>query len=179
MQTVNETTEEMKEKVKQAQADIDIMNEKLKGLKDEKDSIEEKFLTTKSDYVSYKADYTYQGSCGNYFLIVAFIAFVFFVYAGLSNTMQDFFIIPATAVFAASLIYKFINSRKFKKMTPVMNEKETEYNSVKEEYDSFMADYNMLLSNLEKKQYEWELFENDRIEARKEAWIAQQKLAAN
>ncbi len=179
MQTVNETTEEIKEKVKQAQADIDIMNEKLKGLKDEKESLEEKFQAAKSEYVSYKADYTYQSSNGNYFLIIALVALVFFVYAGLSNTMQDFFIIPATVVFAAALLYKFVNSRKFKKMAPVMNKKEEEYKAVKGEYDSFMADYNEILSSLEKKQYEWELFENDRIEARKEAWIAQQKLAAN
>lgn len=179
MQTVNETTEEIKEKVKQAQADIDIMNEKLRGLKDEKESLEEKFRTTKSEYTSYKADYTYQSSNGNYFLIVSLIAFVFFIYAGLTNSMQDFFIIPATVVFAAALLYKFVNSRKFKKMTPVMNKKEEEYKVIKEEYDSFMADYNSLLVSLEKKQYEWELFENDRIEARKEAWIAQQKLAAN
>jgi hypothetical protein len=63
-------------------------------------------------------------------------------------------------------------------MTSKMDAKEAEYNKVKADYDEFMSEYTGTEVALEKKQYQWELVENDMIEARKDAWVAKQRAEA-
>ena len=92
--------------------------------------------------------------------------------------MVTFMIIPAAVLLAAGILGKIKGDAKFQKMKVVMDEKEMSYQVAKEGYDLFMKDYNSDVALLNKKQYEWENVENNMIEAKKDAWIAQQKKAA-
>ena len=95
----------------------------------------------------------------------------------LDHEIVDFFFYPALVLFVAGIVLKVIGGAKFKKMKPVMEEKTNTYETTKAAYEKFMENYNVIELELEKKQYQWELVENDMIEARKDAWEAQQKLA--
>jgi hypothetical protein len=174
----NENMEEIRKRIAETEADIDALNEELQNKVDEKAAITAKYESVKADYDDYKYKYTRQSANGNYLLIVSGIAFVVIAYLALTDKIIDFMMLPSGAIFAVAIILKFINFIKFKAMTSKMDAKEAEYNKVKADYDEFMSEYTGTEVALEKKQYQWELVENDMIEARKDAWVAKQRAEA-
>jgi chromosome segregation ATPase len=174
----NENMEEIRKRIAETEADIDALNEELQNKVDEKAAITAKYESVKADYDDYKYKYTRQSANGNYLLIVSGIAFVVIAYLALTDKIIDFMMLPSGAIFAVAIILKFINFLKFKAMTSKMDAKEAEYNKVKADYDEFMSEYTGTEVALEKKQYQWELVENDMIEARKDAWVAKQRAEA-
>jgi chromosome segregation ATPase len=174
----NENMEVIRKRIAETEADIDALNEELQNKVDEKAEITAKYESVKADYDDYKYKYTRQSTNGNYLLIVSGIVFVVIAYLALTDKIVDFMMIPSGAIFAVAIVLKFINFLKFRTMTPKMDAKEAEYTKVKATYDEFMAEYTGTEVALEKKQYQWELVENDMIEARKDAWVAQQRAAA-
>jgi hypothetical protein len=174
----NENMEEIRKRIAETEADIDALNEELQNKVDEKAAITAKYESVKADYDDYKYKYTRQSANGNYLLIVSGIVFVVIAYLALTDKIIDFMMLPSGAIFAVAIILKFINFLKFKAMTSKMDAKEAEYNKVKADYDEFMSEYTGTEVALEKKQYQWELVENDMIEARKDAWVAKQRAEA-
>ncbi len=174
----NENMEEIRKRIAETEADIDALNEELQNKVDEKAAITAKYESVKADHDDYKYKYTRQSANGNYLLIVSGIAFVVIAYLALTDKIIDFMMLPSGAIFAVAIILKFINFLKFKAMTSKMDAKEAEYNKVKADYDEFMSEYTGTEVALEKKQYQWELVENDMIEARKDAWVAKQRAEA-
>jgi chromosome segregation ATPase len=174
----NENMEEIRKRIAETEAGIDALNEELQNKVDEKAAITAKYESVKADYDDYKYKYTRQSANGNYLLIVSGIAFVVIAYLALTDKIIDFMMLPSGAIFAVAIILKFINFLKFKAMTSKMDAKEAEYNKVKADYDEFMSEYTGTEVALEKKQYQWELVENDMIEARKDAWVAKQRAEA-
>lgn len=173
----NENIDLIKKRIADTEADIDRLNAEIKGMEEEKNTLKEAYNTAKEDYESYKDLYTEKSSSGLYFLIVSTIVFVVILFKVLDHEIVDFFLYPAAALFVVGIVLKLVGGAKFKNMKPVMEEKTKTYESCKEAYEKFMDNYNATELELEKKQYQWELDENDMIEARKDAWEAQQKLA--
>ncbi len=168
----------IKERIRETERQINDLTEKIKSKEDEKAKVSANFEDKKKDYEEYRRQFVYQSTSGVYFLAVSFIAFVFVAYNVLNHSMVAFMIIPAAVLLAAGILGKIKGDAKFQKMKVVMDEKEMSYQVAKEGYDLFMKDYNSDVALLNKKQYEWENVENNMIEAKKDAWIAQQKKAA-
>ncbi|MGN0166381.1 MAG: hypothetical protein ACI39R_09400 [Lachnospiraceae bacterium] len=177
MELNSENIDLIKKKIADTEADIDNLNEEINGMAEEKAKLTEAYTTAKEDYENYLDEYTEKSSSGLYFLIVSTITFVVITFMVLNHSIVDFFFYPALVLFIAGIILKVIGGARFKKMKPVMEEKTKVYESSKEAYEKFMEGYNATELELEKKQYQWELVENDMIQARKDAWEAAQKLA--
>lgn len=179
MEFNTENIDLIKNRIKEAEADIDRINENLKGMEEEKNVLETAYKTAKEDYEDYKAYYTEKSSTGLYFLVINIIVFAVILFGVLDNEMIDFFLIPSGILLVIAIVIKLISQHKFKQLKPVMEEKTKTYEEAKKAYGEFKANYDATELELEKKQYEWELVENDMIEARKDAWEAQQKLAGS
>lgn len=177
MELNNESMDIIRKRIDETEADIDRLNSEIKNMTDEKNSLETAYTTAKEEFENYKSYYTDKSTSGLYFLLVATIVFLVILFRVLSNSIVAFYLYPATALFAVGIVLRVIGSIRFKKLKPVMEEKTKTYESSKEAYEKFMAGYSETELELEKKQLQWELVENDMIEARKDAWVAQQKLA--
>lgn len=177
MELNNESMDIIRKRIDETEADIDRLNSEIKDMADKRNSLETAYAAAKEEYENYKTYFTDKSSSGLYFLIVTAIVFVVILVQVLSNNIITFHIYPAAILFAAGIVLRVIGSVRFKKLKPVMEEKTKNYESSKEAYETFMAGYNATELELEKKQLQWELVENDLIEARKDAWVAQQKLA--
>lgn len=177
MELNNESMDIIRKRIDETEADIDRLNSEIKDMVDEKNSLETAYTTAKEEYENYKTYYTEKSTSGLYFLIVTAIVFVVILFQVLTNSLITFYIYPATILFVVGIVLRAIGGAHFKKLKPVMEEKTKNYESSKEAYETFMTGYNATELELEKKQLQWELVENDMIEARKDAWVAQQKLA--
>lgn len=171
----NENINAIKRQIQQTEADINALTNRLESMDEEKKKVTADYEDKKTAFEAFKRQYADQSTYGVYFLIISFIAFVFIAYKVIRNEMVGFMIIPAAILFIIGLAGKIMGDRKFQAMKQEMGDKEMAYADSKKVYDDFMAVYNQDADMLEKKQYEWELVENDMIEAKKDAWIAQHK----
>lgn len=178
MELNNESIESIRKRIDETEQEIDKLNAEINGMADEKNRLETAYNTAKEDYESFKSYYTEESTSGLYFFIVSALTFVVILFLVLTDEIVDFFIYPATALLVVSIVLRVIGTSRFKNHTPAMEEKTKVYESSKEAYEKFMETYTATETELEKKQYQWELVENDMIEARKDAWVAQQKMAS-
>ena len=175
MEIKNDNINAIKLQIQQTESDINVLTNRLESMEEERAKLTADYEDKKTDFETFKRQYAEQSTYGVYFLIVSFIAFVFVAYKVIRNEMIGFMIIPATILFVIGLAGKIMGDRKFHTMKNEMGDKEMAYADSKKVYDDFMAVYNADANLLEEKQYEWELVENNMIEAKKDAWIAAKK----
>ncbi len=178
MELNNESIESIRKRIDETEKNIDKLNAELNGMEEEKNSLENAYNAAKEDYENYRGVYAEKSTAGLYFFIVAAIVFAVILIQVLSHNMVKFFLYPAAVIFIIAAVLKLIHGRRFHALTPVMKKKAEDYEAAKEAYEKFMQVYTGTASELEKNQYQWELDENDMIEARKDAWVAQQKTVA-
>ncbi|MBR6274423.1 MAG: hypothetical protein IKR27_05375 [Lachnospiraceae bacterium] len=171
----NENVNALKKQVEQTEAEIRVLTERIKAMEPEKEQITTEFNAQKANFESFKRKYAEQSTYGIYFLAVSFIAFVYVTIKVLNNSLVSFMFWPALILLVVAIAGKIMGDQKFHKMKAEMGDKEMAYAETKHRYDEFMAIYNADADELERKHYEWESAENDRIEAKKDAWIAEQK----
>lgn len=172
----NESMEEIQAIVDGIEKEINVMNAELEGLDEEKNTLSGNYEAAKEKYEAAKEEYLEKSSTGKYFLIICAVTFVIMAFLTISNAMIDFMMIPATALLVVAIVLRYLGIVKFKSLKESMLETDKAHQEAKNAYDEFMKSYNEKELKLEKKQYEWELVENDRIEARKEAWEAEHKV---
>ena len=175
MELDNTNVDKFKKQVEQTEIEIRMLTERIKDMEPEREKISLEYEGKKSAFDKFRRKYVEQSTYGIYFLAVSFIAFVYITYRVLKNTIVGFMFWPALALLVIAIIGKIRGDQKFQKMKVIMADKEATFNEVKQRYDEFMAIYNADAEELERKQYQWEAAENDRIEAKKDAWIAAQK----
>lgn len=168
----------IKEQIKETETDIRVLNERIKSMEGAREKISSEYEGKKNEFEEFKRQYAQQSTYGLYFLAVSFIAFVYIAVKVLNHSMVTFMIIPAAVLLAVGIAGRVMGDRKFQSMKKQMIDVEMSYTEVKDKYDTFMEGYNADVRDLEKKQYAWELAENDMIEAKKDAWIAEKKRKA-
>lgn len=180
MELQNENIDLIKGRIAETEAEINRLTEEINGMAEEKEKLKTNYEETKAEFENFKSDYTEKSTSGLYFLVVTAIVFVVILVMVLDHEIVSFFLYPATALLVVAIILKLIGGAKFRKLKASFDTQVKNYDDAKNSYDEFMKKYNELESQLEKKQYEWESIENDRIEARKLEWEAKHKsVAAN
>lgn len=170
--------EEIKAKVIEIQKSIDVMNDEIAELDVTKNELKSDYDTKKEIYEKAKDEYIEKSSTGKCFLIVTIVAFVIAAALTLNNTVEDFFMLPATCLLVVAIVLRYIGVSKFKSLKQAMLQKDNDNTEAKKAYDEFMTSYKEKELALEKKQYEWELVENDRIQAKITEWEATHKVTA-
>ena len=171
----NDNVEMFRKQVQQTEAEIRMLTDRLKSMDPEKERVTAEYEDQKTKFEEFKRRYVEQSTFGIYFLAVSFIAFVYITIRVLKNSIVGFMFWPALVLLLIAIAGKLLGDRKFQRMKVEMGDREMKFSETKHRYDEFMAVYNTDVEELEKKQYEWEAAENDRIEAKKNAWIAEQK----
>lgn len=171
----NENVSALKKQVEQTEAEIRVLTERVKAMEPEKEQLTAEYNDEKAKFEGFKRQYAEQSTYGIYFLAVSFIAFVYVTVRVLNNSLVTFMFWPALILLLIAIGGKIMGDQKFQKMKKEMGDKEMSYAETKHRYDEFMAIYNADADELERKHYEWESAENERIEAKKDAWIAEQK----
>lgn len=167
---------EIKEKVVAIQKSIDEMNDEIATLDVTKNELQTSYDEKKATYEAAKEEYLERSSTGKCFLWVAGIAFVLVAILSANNTLEDFMMIPATVLLVVAIVGRYLGVAKFKSLKNDMVAKDKDYTDAKKALKEFMEGYSEKELALEKKQYEWELVENDRIQAKIDAWEAANKV---